>query len=232
MILSISEAGKQVQQLLTAYPGLSITNSTSSLLQINGSIYVFRTALNFTVQKSYSVEILVPIGVDAFPTIRETNNLLDPNYPHRYIQDGGLCLETDTAIRFHFIDGFDLVAWMDEFVEPYFFSYEYYMRYGEFPFGERPHYIEGIFYTYQEFFHTKNLQETAAMLAYASDHNYRGHSPCPCSSGKKLRSCHGPYLLPLMTDDRKKAIITADVSYLRKELLSLEQSKTNTRKAK
>lgn len=222
MILGLTEAGKQIQKLLTAYPNLCITESSPALIKINGSIYVFRTALNFTVQKTYPVEIDIPIGVDTLPSIRETGNLIDPSYPHRYKHDGGLCLETDTAIRLRFIDGLDLVAWMDEFVEPYFFSYEYYMRYSEFPFGERPHYLEGILHTYQEIFHANSIQETASLLVYTADNNYRGHMPCPCGSEKKLRSCHGLYLYPFMTDVRKKAIAISDISYLRKELASID----------
>lgn len=231
MILEKAEVGKQIQKLLTAYPNLNIVESDSLHIRLSGSIFVFRTALNFTVQNTYPVEINVPIGDEALPSIRETGNLIDSNYPHRYMH-GGLCLETDTAIRLRFIDGFDLVAWMDEFVEPYFFSYEYYSRYGEYPFGERPHNLIGILHTYQEIFNASDISQAAALLIYSSNNNYRGHVLCPCGSHKKLRNCHGPYLYPFMTDNRKKAIAASDILYIRKELTAIEHSRRNNAKAK
>ena len=54
-----------------------------------------------------------------YPIIFDAGNAIDSNYSHQY-KDGSLCLETDAAVRIRFIDGFDLVSWMQEFVEPYF----------------------------------------------------------------------------------------------------------------
>ena len=157
--------------------------------------------------------------------------MIDSDYPHRY-SDGSLCLETSTTIRLRFVDGFDLVAWMDEFVEPYFFSYEYYDRYGSFPFGERPHGLNGVIHTYQELFHTDDLEKACLLLRYVAESTYRGHAPCPCGSGERLRKCHGQYLQPFMMNPKKKAIALSDLQYLRKELTAIEHPRRNNTKAK
>lgn len=203
MILTYSEAYGQVQNLLKVYPKLKPIESDSEKIRLYGLIEVYRSACNYILQKEYPIEIIIPINSNEFPTVIDKGNMIAQEYPHRYT-NGELCLETNTAIKLRFIDGFDLVAWMDEFVEPYFFSYEYYSRYGEFPFGERPHGLEGIVHTYQQLFHADNLQQACSLLVYAAEDNYRGHIQCPCKSGKKLRNCHGPYLFPFMTDPRKK----------------------------
>lgn len=231
MILTYSEAYGQVQNLLKVYPKLKPIESDSEKIRLYGLIEVYRSACNYILQKEYPIEIIIPINSNEFPTVIDKGNMIAQEYPHRYT-NGELCLETNTAIKLRFIDGFDLVAWMDEFVEPYFFSYEYYSRYGEFPFGERPHGLEGIVHTYQQLFHADNLQQACSLLVYAAEDNYRGHIQCPCKSGKKLRNCHGPYLFPFMTDPRKKDIALSDLNYLRKELTALEQSRSDYSKTK
>ena len=231
MTLKYIEACEQVQHLLTLYPKLEVKESDSTIIRLAGPIEVYRAACNYTLQKEYQIEIIVPIENDDLPTIIETANMIDVGYPHRY-KDGSLCLETNTAIRMRFIDGFDLAAWMDEFVEPYFFSYEFYVRYGTFPFGERPHGLNGIIQTYQEIFHANDGGSTCALLRYAAEEAYRGHVSCPCGSGEKLRKCHGQFLMPFMTNPKKRAIAQADLHFIRKEITAFEQSRRNYAKAK
>lgn len=224
MIFDFNSACEQVKRLLTEYPKLYISESATTQIRLSGSIEVYRTACGFTLQREYPVEITIPIGDERLPSVIDIDNIIRQDYPHRYA-DGSLCIETDTAIRMRFVDGFDLVAWMDEFVEPYFFSYEYYTRYEKFPFGERPHGLLGILDTYQDIV-CATQENVATLLCYAAEEVYRGHLPCPCGSGNKLRNCHGQYLYPIMTNQRKKAIAQEDWQYLLKEI-SRAQSRRN-----
>jgi len=225
---SNEEASKQINNLIAAYPQLKMSTPylDNSEIQLAGSLNINRSAFNYIVQKEYPIEITIPLGNSDLPRVRETGNMIASDYPHRY-DDGTLCIETDTSMLLYFIDGFDLVEWIEAFVEPYFFSYEYHSRFGVFPFGERPHHIEGIIDTYKELFHCDNLNQALRLLKYAAEDTYRGHDLCPCCSGKKLRNCHGKQLLPFMTDTRKKDIALSNMQYLRKEFLKIEQSKTN-----
>ncbi len=214
-MLNYSDARLQVQKLQKIYPRLKITESTPTKLLLQGPIEIYRSACNFILQKEYLIEITIPIGSNKLPSIKDVDNSIDKSYPHRYL-DGRLCLETDTSICIRFIDGMDLIAWMEEFVEPYFFSYEFFTRFGFFPFGDREHDINGILSTYQDFFNEADINTTKKLIYFAVTSNYRGHFPCPCKSGKRLRSCHGKYLFPFMTDERKKAIIKSDLAYIMK----------------
>lgn len=143
MIFSKESALQQVKSLLQIYDKLHIEKESNEEIILSGEILVNRTSLSYHVYKAYEIEIHIPLESDELPYIFDVGNAIDSNYNHQY-KDGPLCLEIDFAIRIRFVDGLNLVSWMQEFVEPYFFSYEYYQRFGCFPFGERSHGIEGI----------------------------------------------------------------------------------------
>lgn len=222
----------QLPVLLQNYPNLSILKAGSKEIRLQGNIDVCREAENFRLNNAYEVEIAIPLDGYTLPQVFDIGNAIEASYPHRYT-DGSLCLETDTAIRLRFIDGFDLNCWMDEYVEVYFFSYEYYRRFSQFPFGERPHGPDGLIHTYQEQFHESDALRTANLLGFVyKSKSYRGHLPCPCGSGKKLRQCHGPFLFPFITDERYHKILKKDVDYISEVIDKIEYTKRNTRKTK
>ena len=218
IILNSTTASEQITSLLENYPNLNVKKSAPDEVQLLGNIHIYRTALGFTLDSFYDIEIIIPIGSHKLPTAIDAGNVINPTYPHRYA-NGELCLETDTAIKLRFIEGFNLLQWMDEYVEPYYFTYEYYIRFGSFPFGERPHGAEGVISVYQELFHEEDLGKTIILMMYCADESYRGHIHCPCGSGKKLRGCHGQYLFRLMTNPAIKEIIQSDVEPIRKAII-------------
>lgn len=214
----------QINTLLTQYPDLHIVEEDTNHILLKGTIDIFRSACNFILQKKYMIEIIIPKNLYDLPIAIDAGNVISKDYPHRYT-DGSLCLETNTYIRNRFIDGIDLVAWMDEFVEPYFFSYEFFCRYGEFPFGERPHGLEGLIHTYQEFWNEDDLNTTYKLMVYTANQKYRGHLPCPCGSRRKTRQCHGPVLFPYITDSRRIDILKNDLQYLMEVIAANEQNR-------
>jgi len=216
----------QIAQLIEKYPNLHIEESTDNSVRLLGNIHIYRCANEFTLNKKYDVELVISLAPDTLPIAKDIGNAVDNSFVHRY-SNGELCLETGTAIRIRFIDGLDLCAWMNEFVEPYFFSYEYYQRYGEFPFGERPHGCLGTIDTYRELLHCEDPAKLFDLINFAENNTYRGHVPCPCGSGKKLRACHGSYLFPFMTDSRYQAILVTDLSNIHSEILEYEKSRRN-----
>ena len=222
--LTSENATAQIDSLLEKYPDLAITEASSSQIRLRGSIHVYRRAVGFTVNHDYNLELLIPIDSDQLPSVYETDNNFDVMYQHRY-RDGKLCLETDTAIRLRFYEGIVLLEWMDEFVEPYFFSYEYYQRFGSFPFGERPHGFEGMLDTYKGQFHESNPKIVIQFLKHIAAHEYRGHQLCPCGSNEHLRNCHGKVLYPYMTDRRKQAIVSLDITFWAEDIKRYDKTR-------
>ena len=65
-----------------------------------------------------------------------------------------------------------------------------------FPYGDRSHGAEGKLEAYRERYGTDNDRILAYLLFYLIEEiPYRGHSICPCGSGKKIRDCHGIQLI-------------------------------------
>ena len=96
---------------------------------------------------------------------------------------------------------------MEEFVEVYYFSYEYYSRFGVFPFGERSHNELGILETYKDYFSTNDIVDAYKILKFICSSHYRGHYPCPCGSNLRLRNCHGEKIILAY----KNAIVMAQI---------------------
>ena len=186
MIFSKESALQQVNSLLQIYDKLHIEKESNQEIILTGEILVNRTASSYILYKTYHIEVHIPFESDKLPYVFDIGNAIDSNYNHQY-KDGPLCLETDFAIRIRFVDGLNLVSWMQEFVEPYFFSYEYYQRFGCFPFGERSHGIEGILQSFGDVFQETDNIKVCKILMFIYSDRYRGHLPCPCGSGKNIR---------------------------------------------
>lgn len=155
MIFTKEIVQQQVEDLLNLQHGLHIKAESEEQIELSGEIFVHCESKGYTLSDSYAVQIVIPLNSDKLPFVIDRGNRIAEDYPHRY-KNGELCLETDTSIRIRFSDGFSLTLWMQEFVEPYYFSYEFYRRYGEFPFGERGHGLQGIVETYQDLFQEQN----------------------------------------------------------------------------
>lgn len=209
----------QLDKVLEHYRDLAVVKESHYMVQLHGSIPVDILACGFHLCQSYLIDICIPLNSDRLPYVIDTGHSVPVTYRHIY-NDGVLCLDTDTRIRIRFLDGFDLIQWLQDFVEPYFFSYEYYVRYGRFPFGEREHGCQGLLQTYQELFDTSNIKAAYELMQYCDLHPYRGHHICPCGSGKRLRNCHGNVISDFIADSRKLEILRKDLLVVKKELIS------------
>lgn len=214
MLFTVDTVKPQIAPLLHEYPNLAVVQSDFQILRLQGQILVHRTFNDYTLHKTYILDIVIQVGTDELPSVIDTHRQIRQDYHHYYPNDGKLCLATDSQIRIRFIDGFNLVEWMSEFVEVYYFSYEYYERYGRFPFGERGHGSWGIMQTYQDFLIAKDEVETHKLMCFIKNHAYRGHNLCPCGSGKLLRNCHGNEMLRFYKDVRIKKIMIDDLDTL------------------
>ena len=210
MIVSSASVHMQIAQLQQAQPELQVIHSDDEMVQLHGGILVHRSFNDYTVRKIYTVDIIVPLDSDELPYVIDTGHHIEKSYPHRS-EEGELCLATETEIRIRFIDGFDLAEWMTEYVEIYFFSYEYFERYGVFPFGERQHGCMGIIQTYQDLFETRDELSAYNIMVHITSHSYRGHHRCPCGSGQTIRNCHGSRMRLFYNDCRRNQILRNDI---------------------
>lgn len=208
----------QIDELLSVYTGLKETsNDYSTSIILSGKVSINRTYNNYLVDREYEIKIEIPINNEKLPEVWDIGNHIDDSYVHRY-HDGKLCLETDAFIALGFYNGNSLLQWMENIVEPYYFSYEYYTRFGEFPFGERGHGLNGIVETYQEVFKEQDIIKVCKLLHAISQRKYRGHLPCPCDSGVITRKCHGKCIYMFISDDYLYSIANRDYIELCEEI--------------
>jgi len=217
MIFSFEEANEQVKKLLLAYPDLCIYERNNDRIQLKGSILVYRCVDDYTLRKRYQIEIIIPVNSEELPLVKDADRAINRSYRHVY-SNGALCLETEISILRRFINGFDLIVWMEEFVEPYFVTYEYYSEYGRFPYGEREHGSEGVLQSYQDIFGTDDYTKTYDIARFIRDHKYRGHLGCPCGSGKRIRNCHGAIMRLFYDHEYLMNQVTKDMNRLDAEL--------------
>jgi hypothetical protein len=57
-------------------------------------------------------------------------------------------------------------------------------------FGQWAQGPKGIFQFYRELLQTSDLRVISTYLDYLSAKRVKGHWPCPCKSGRRLRDCH------------------------------------------
>lgn len=215
---TISDSKCQVTNLLQEYPGLQIVSEQSNKLVIAGTVHVARIFDDFPVVMDVELEITIPIGQRGWPTVKDIGGAIDAKYPHLY-PDGTLCLATEIDFSLHFADGFDIVRWMEDFVEPYYFSHEYYQRYGCYPFGDRAHGFCGVIQSYCDVFSMPKFDQVLQILiGIMNSISYRGHHPCFCGSGRRMRDCHGQQIFPFYQHPHLRSQLIQDVDYLRKEL--------------
>lgn len=113
--------------------------------------------------------------------------------PDRHIINAGqACLGVNTEIKAKWQSNRGIIGFFEDFVEPFLSWQLFYEAHGHAgPFGQRSHGAKGILEFYAEFLglpyelHIPMFMEMLGRL-----NKPKGHEPCPCGSGRKLRYCH------------------------------------------
>lgn len=223
---------ENIQKLLDTYTSLKIEEETEERVVLAGSICVHRSMEQFVINKDYEIGIYIPKQKGMLPYVVDTGESINIKYPHIY-PDRKLCLATDIDMQLALSKDPSLINWMRDFVEAYFVSYAYYERYGIFPMGERPHGAAGIIQSYMEVFDVSDAK-AAEIILFISYKPYRGHQPCPCGSGDRIRKCHGKKLLEFYNNPILLEQVRMDCKIIAQEVLQNELAGQykNKRKAK
>lgn len=167
--------------------------------QIYGTIFINKKYNDEQIQKEYM--ILIDLSKSYVPYVYDCNKVIKKSYPHMY-NDRRLCLATDMEQYIYLKENKSICLWIKKYVESYFFSYEYYKRYGIYPFGEYSHGIKGLDEYFAEYFKLEdiNVNNRRNIIEYIFLNKYRGHNYCPCGSLKKIRDCHKNLILSAIND--------------------------------
>lgn len=217
IILTPNAATSQVAALLTQYPNLKVVSSSKEEIIISGTINKIRSYKDYPIEIVADIKVCIPINQDVFPSVFDEGNCIDHQFPHRY-KNGELCLATSFDMRKHFLSRFDLIQWMEDFVEPYYYSYSYYKQFGVYPFGDRSHGGSGILQSYQDYFEELDMDTLASILLQIKENDsYRGHHLCFCGSKKKMRNCHGNKIIWFYNNSTLRKQLSDDIDLCIKE---------------
>jgi len=189
-----------VRQMLgvhSRFPDLLLEKRAEGAFVVTGALSFRMEHEQREILDSYEVEIRVPPSYpQSPPAVKEVGGRIPKDF-HTHADDETLCLGAPLAVSMAFAQHPTLLGYIERQVVPFLFGYSYKAKYGAMPFGELPHGTPGILQYYRELFGVDQNMKTLGLLKILADGNYRGHMPCPCGKGPKLRNCHGPQLLEI-----------------------------------
>ena len=140
------------------------------------------------------MSILLPIKYPKIPPEIFCNDPKLPigNIDRHIMKDGRACLGVQADIGMRWAAGPTIVGFLENIVEPFLVWQAYYDAWQKPPpWGEFSHAKNGIIEFYAELLGRKMDSTVLGFIKLLARKNRpKGHEPCPCNSGKRLRNCH------------------------------------------
>jgi hypothetical protein len=186
---------------------------------------VFPVTFRGEVVDYYLVKIFIPPHYPkSVPTVWEIGGRIPRDVDWHVNNYGALCLFMPAERWKYWPKGSTFLDFLKKPVNDFFLSTTYRFQTGEYPFGERPHGRDGVIQYFVEELGTEDEEIILTCLEYLSRKEPKGHWPCYCGSGKKMRECHFDEITKL--HDRIDPEIAGQlVEYLRKTSWELFRSK-------
>jgi len=175
-------------------------------------------------QIDYRIVLAIPRSYPKFPPVMFCNDPKLPidNIDRHIMKDGRACLAVYAEIRKRWPPGSNIVYFINELVDPFLAWQTYYDAFQKPPpWGERSHYKRGILEFYSELL-GRPIDSTIEgfIRLLARKNRPKGHEPCPCNSGKKLRNCHRDFLYEI-----RKQVAWQDVTHDLVILTQIDETK-------
>lgn len=156
---------------------------------ITGSYPLFQDG---KVYDRYQIKIALPQdSPTGLPPVWEVGKRI-PRTVERHINpgDGTACIVLPDAFLYEHPDGIDLLDFLNGPMRGFFATQSLVEAGGSWPQGEWDHGSDGIVQFYGELLGTQDRSIVASYLNVLKRTVLKGHWPCPCGSGQKLRKCH------------------------------------------
>lgn len=189
---------KEKREIEAAFPQLHF-HVVNDIVFLRGSFPVVHDGKELD---RYLIEIELPKShPESLPIVREIAGRIPRTAArHTNTSDGTACvLLPDERWRL-WPKGVDLLAYLNGPLRNYFLGQIAVDMGQPWPFGEWRHGADGIVEYYSELLKSDDLNVIVGILNCLAAKKTKGHWPCPCRSGKRLRDCHGE----LVRDLREK----------------------------
>ena len=186
----VEKLGKLCAPLLLRYPTLHLDGPT-----LRGTLPV---EFENRELDRFAVEIdLTPVVEGNLPKVREVGGRI-PWLLDRHVDSHGVacvCLPQDFLLRH--TGHFDLSLFVEGPVRDFFIGQALVERGVAWPHGEWAHGEQAYKDWLDEFIRDATGEQLAAYLRTLSKYEMKGHLPCPCGSGQRIRNCHLQFLMLL-----------------------------------
>lgn len=139
----------------------------------------------------FQIEIQLPANFPGgIPRVRETGRRIPRIADRHMYPDGTACLFVDEDWIMANPEGTDWLTFLNGPVLNFFIGQCLVEAGAGWPFGERSHGARGILECYAGLTGANDLRIAYHYLQTLSPKKVKGHWPCPCGSGIKIRDCH------------------------------------------
>lgn len=196
---------KQIKDVMSEQPNLRCEEDDVSFI-LEG-MYAYCVQYNDMIfQGERNIKLIIP---KKYP-IDEPTLFLEkvPAEMEHIYSDGSCCVASIGEIYLFLSNNPPVIEFVERFVNSFIFSLEWFIKYGNYPFGEREHGYKGLLdYYLTDWSLTESQYWDMVIMVY--NETYRGHASCLCGSKKKMRDCHGKYILPIIVNkDYKNRFLT------------------------
>jgi hypothetical protein len=138
----------------------------------------------------FEIELVLPHSLTRqLPRLREVGGRV-PRDPSRHIYpDGTACLLIEEDFWSQHPEGYTILEFLEGPVRHWLVGQVLYEASGEWPWDEWEHGLKGLLRCYRELFQVNTNEQAIAFLGVLSRKRLKGHWPCPCGSGRRLRDC-------------------------------------------
>jgi hypothetical protein len=209
---------KMKKEIQADYPNLHFYIEDETVF-IRGS---FPITFENEILDRYLMEIKFPSDYpDSIPIVCETGGRIPRTIDSHMISITGQCCLFLPDERWKiYPKGSSFLDFLNGPVRNFFLGQTLVLLGQYWPFGEHAHGIKGIVEYYAGLLETADLRIILDYLLYLIKPKIKGHWPCPCGGGKRLRDCHFRRLIDL----RKKISPQTAKESLFKILIAMKQT--------
>lgn len=180
-----------IQDLTRRFTGLSVQPCEEDELVVIGTLaFTCSYGTCEEIEDSYEVELRVP---KSFPRSVPRAFCLDGRIPRKFhhLEDRSFCLGSPLSLQLKSMECGQILAFVEQCVVPYLYSYSHFEKNGWMPFGELDHGKKGILNDYMSIFAVNSPQAAEELVFLASLMRSKANrKPCPCGSGLRVGKCH------------------------------------------
>lgn len=183
------ELAEQIRSdLLVRYPNLHLFIEPDGSAAVRGTFPVLSS--EGRVLDRYQVSIELPRDYPrGLPIVREVGGRIPWMADFHANADGVACILLPDDRWRCFLEGAPFVQFLDGPLHNFFLGQSLVALGEGWPFGQWSHGMNGVREYYQWLLETEDTATIMRYLEVLAKLNYKGHLPCPCGSGEKIRRC-------------------------------------------